>query len=123
MRKIVMYILFAVAIAVWSRGQEVQKPEEPKKETTLPKFTPEEKLAYKNAQLETHQAFEALESTEQYKALQDAQRRQNYISQTLFAKYKVDPNTTVLCDGPSGSPCETVARGDLELRAKRKAKP
>ena len=119
MKKLVIYALFAVAVAVWSRAQEAPKPPESRTAVTL---SAEEKFSIRSAQNETLRAGSALQASPAYQAFQQAQAAQGQLVQAIYDKHKVTADKFALCDGPAPGPCEKVGKGDIEFRPQKAEK-
>ena len=87
-----------------------------KPEPQLPALAAEDKLAVRNAQIESMNAFDAVQKTAEYRNLQAAQASQTLLWRKIFDKYKIDISKVMVCDGPDAGSCKDVAKGELEFK-------
>jgi hypothetical protein len=111
-KKMVIYVLFSLAICVWSHAQEPVKAKAPAPAET-PEIAPEEQLQLRNAQVDIMQT---------YQLLLDLQDHQKKLWTALYEKYHISPDQFVACDGSGVKPCDTVPHGKIAFRKKEAEK-
>lgn len=81
-----------------------------------PKISAEDRLALRDAQVDTLQALAALHETREYKLVEQLTQRQQSLFAATNQKYHVDLSKLELCDGPQDVNCKDVPHGTIEYR-------
>lgn len=107
-----------IALSTLAFAGNDTKPTSFKLAAPTAKLSLEDKQAYSQLDIEDLRATIDLNNSPQFKRAVAAHDAINRFNAAMYAKYGINPNDYVICEGPSAGPCADVTVGEIDFRKK-----